>query len=149
MENPTFYIWNIKNRAWYMAGMIGFSQEIEFAGAFEENWVYRNTGLGNTRSGDYANNILISTRTLHIVDLETKVYKLSPADKKAFKSAINVVRKAIGLPLFYTKKDDKIICPYCRKEILLLDVDKTTRVGKCSNINCKREIIDSEEIINA
>lgn len=109
-----YLIWNIPQQKWRMNGLIGFTDEAEFAGLFTEEYLLKNTGMLCDKTGDYANNILVISRSLVIRDFETRMINLSTEDKKALKRAINVEKKRRLMPVEVVVKGDKKYCPYCK-----------------------------------
>lgn len=129
-----YLVWNIKNNAWRMGGFVGFTDEAEFAGLFDKEWLERNTGIYDTRTGDYANNLLIGASSVEVKDFRERIKSLSKPQKKELKKAIMIEKKRRGLPVELIIKDDKRCCPYCRKELVQVKrvLDKTY-CGKCGN----------------
>ena len=102
-----YLVWNIKQQAWRMSELIGFTDDVEFAETFSEMYLRQNTGMFDSRTGDYAFNLLVNSNTLEIEDFKTRMAKLSTQDKKAFKKAIMVERKRRGMPIEIVIKDNK------------------------------------------
>lgn len=112
-----YLVWNIKEEAWQMEEFIGFTEECEFAGIFSEDYLIKNTGIFNTRTGDYASNVLVNATTLEVVDL-ARIKTFTKEKKHALKRAITKERKRRVMPVEYEIKDGKKICPYCRKDLV-------------------------------
>lgn len=127
-----YLLWNTTTKMWRMSEMIGFTEEIEFAGVFKEDYLWKKTGVFCNRTGDYAHNILVNAKSFDICDFETKVINLSRETKKAFKKAISIELKRKGLPIEVVIKDGKQYCPYCRREIKrLVNVGSNTFCKNC------------------
>lgn len=135
-----YLVWNIKQQAWRMSELIGYTDDVEFAETFSEMYLRQNTGMFDTRTGDYAFNLLVNSNTLEIEDFKTRMAKLSSQDKKAFKKAIMVERKRRGMPIEIVIKDNKKICPYCRKDLLV-----KKRLANMFCANCNKPIMEIEE----
>ena len=136
-----YIVWNLKQQAWVMSEFIGFTDDVESAGIFSEEYLEKNTGIFNTRTGDYANNILVEAYTLVARDFKERVIKLPSADKKALKKAIMQEKKNRGQPIEETIKDGKKYCPYCKQPIKK-EIVKINGL-KCSN--CSRIYLRYEE----
>lgn len=133
-----YLVWNIPQQKWRMNGLVGFTEEVEFAGIFSENFLEKHTGMLCNKTGDYANNILVVSRSLLIKDFEIKVNNLSSSEKKALKRAINVERKRRLLPVEVVVKGGIKYCPYCKKPIKTIYNRITdTRYCKC----CGRPVL--------
>lgn len=129
-----YLIWNINNESWRMGGFVGFTDEAEFAGLFEREYLERNTGLFDERTGDYANNLIINASDVSILDFDKRIKELSKSKKKALKKAIMQEKKRRGLPIEVIIREDKRYCPYCKKELIKVKrvLDKQF-CGKCGN----------------
>lgn len=130
----TYLIWNIKYNQWRMEDFIGFTDEVEFAGTFTEEYLRKNTGMYDYRTGDYTNNIIINAITLDKRDFEERLINLSSSQKKALKKAIMIERKRKGLAVEIILRDEQRICPYCKKQLIKIArrLDKTY-CGRCNN----------------
>ena len=129
-----YLIWNINNESWRMGGFVGFTDEAEFAGLFEREYLERNTGIFDERTGDYANNLVINDSDVSILDFNKRIKDLSKSQKKALKKAIMLEKKRRGLPIEVIVREDKRYCPYCKKELIKVKrvLDKQF-CGKCGN----------------
>lgn len=114
-----YLVWNIKEEAWQMEEFIGFTEECEFAGIFSDRYLIQNTGIFNTRTGDYASNVLVNATTLKVVDLD-RIKTFTKEKKQALRRAITKERKRRVMPVEYEIKDGKKICPYCRKNFVAM-----------------------------
>ena len=135
-----YLIYNIRHEQLYMADYCGYTEDLEFAGIFSEEDIRKRTGMFDTRTGDYAFNILVDATTLDIEDFKERMSKLSTQDKKALKKAIMVERKRRSMPIEIVIKDGKKVCPYCRKD---LSVKK--RLANMFCANCNKPIMEIEE----
>ena len=129
-----YLVWNIKNEAWHMSDMIGYTDEGEFAGLFTREYLERNTGIYNTRTGDYAYNIIVNASNCNIEDFDTKVRPLPKTTKAEFKAAVMKERKRRGLPIELIIKGEERYCPYCKKQLIKVKrvLDKQF-CGRCNN----------------
>ena len=129
-----YLIWNINNESWRMGGFVGFTDEAEFAGLFEREYLERNTGIFDERTGDYANNLVINASDVSILDFDKRIKDLSKSKRKALKKAIMLEKKRRGLPIEVIVREDKRYCPYCKKELIKVKrvLDKQF-CGKCGN----------------
>lgn len=126
-----YLIWNLKQQAWRMSEFVGFTDDVEFAGIYSEEYILKNTGINDVRTGDYACNLLIDAYTLDIEDFKERMIKLSAHDKNALKKAIMQERKRRGLPIEYIIKDNEKYCPYCKNKI-------TKQIAKIMGWKCPK-----------
>ena len=135
-----YLVWNIKQQAWRMSELIGFTDDVEFAETFSEMYLRQNTGMFDSRTGDYTFNILVDATTLVVYDFKQRMINLSSSDKKALKKAIMIERKRRGMPIEIIVKDGKRICPHCKKD---LSIKKRLADMFCAK--CSKPIMEIEE----
>lgn len=127
-----YLVWNLKQQAWRMNELIGFTDECEFAGVFTESYLIHNTGMFDERTGDYSNNILVSASTLAINDFNKRMINLSSSVKNALKKAITKELKRRTMPVEIDFINNKRYCPYCKKQLLrVISKDGKKYCNKC------------------
>ena len=116
----TYLVWNKIKQMWRMESLIGFTEECEFAGVFTESYLRNHTGMFDTRTGDYINNVLVSASALAINDFERRMNNMSKSDKNALKKAITKERKRRNMPIEIEVINGVEYCPYCKKKFIPL-----------------------------
>ena len=136
-----YLVWNIKYNQWRMNEFVGFTDDGEFAGLFTEEWLRGHTGIYDSRTGDYAYNLIVNSTTFDKSDFSDRLVDLSSSQKKALKRAIMKERKKRGLSIEIIEEDGKKICPYCKRQLVIIKIIKEQmKCGKCNNA-----IMDIEE----
>lgn len=131
-----YLIYNTRHEQLYMADYCGYTEDLEFAGIFSEEDIRKRTGMFDTRTGDYANTILIEFSTLNMVDIKEKYKKLNKSQRQALKSIITEIKRIRFLPLEPITRKNEICCPYCKKPLFIKDVSPLRKVCKL----CKKPI---------
>lgn len=129
-----YLVWNIKYDQWRMSEFVGFTDDGESAGIFSEEYLRKNTGIYDYRTGDYANNLIIEATKVVVCDFNNRVHNLPTENKKALKKAIMKERKRRGLAIELIEKDGLKYCPHCKKQLVCIRIKNDVKhCGKCNN----------------